>query len=511
MRIEEAAARTQARIDSGAQTVIGVNTYRLADEDEPIDVLRVDNADVYAPADRQARAAARRARRRRRAGRRSSALTARRRGPGRTASRATSSRSRSTRRGPRRRSGRSPTRWRRSTAAHQAVIRTISGVYSDEAGAGRDACRQVLRPRRGVRGGARAAARASSSPRWARTATTAARRSSSTAFADLGFDVDVGPLFSTPEEVAQQAVDADVHVVGVSSLAAGHLTLRARAARRRWPSQGRADIMIVVGGVIPPDDVRGAAARPAPPPSSRRAPSSPSGARPAGRRCASASGDGPSPVDVALAAGVREGSRARRSPAPSPCVESPAGRPPRAAARELLAALADRRPGARCGSGITGVPGRRQVDVHRGPRDAARRAGPPGRRARGGPVARVRTGGSILGDKTRMAALAADATRRSSGPRPSGRHARRRGPGDPRGDARAGGRRLRRRRSSRPSGSGSPRSRSPRWSTPSCFLTLARTGDQLQGIKKGILELADVIAVNKADGDGEVPARGRGP
>ena len=75
-----------------------------------------------------------------------------------------------------------------------------------------------------------------------------------TAFADMGFDVDVGPLFSTPEEVAQQAVDADVHIVGVSSLAAGHLTL-VPALKQALAELGRADIMIVVGGVIPPDDV----------------------------------------------------------------------------------------------------------------------------------------------------------------------------------------------------------------------------------------------------------------
>ena len=75
-----------------------------------------------------------------------------------------------------------------------------------------------------------------------------------TAFADLGFDVDVGPLFSTPEEVAQQAVDADVHIVGVNSLAAGHLTL-VPALKEALADLGRADILIVVGGVIPPDDV----------------------------------------------------------------------------------------------------------------------------------------------------------------------------------------------------------------------------------------------------------------
>ena len=75
------------------------------------------------------------------------------------------------------------------------------------------------------------------------------------AFADMGFDVDVGPLFSTPEEVAQQAVDADVHIVGISSLAAGHLTLLP-ALKQALEEQGRPDIMVVIGGVIPPDDVQ---------------------------------------------------------------------------------------------------------------------------------------------------------------------------------------------------------------------------------------------------------------
>ena len=74
-----------------------------------------------------------------------------------------------------------------------------------------------------------------------------------TAFADIGFDVDIGPLFSTPEEVARQAVENDVHIVGVSSLAAGHLTL-VPELRKALADQGRDDIMIVVGGVIPPDD-----------------------------------------------------------------------------------------------------------------------------------------------------------------------------------------------------------------------------------------------------------------
>jgi methylmalonyl-CoA mutase len=74
-----------------------------------------------------------------------------------------------------------------------------------------------------------------------------------TAFADLGFDVDVGPLFQTPAEVARQAIEADVHVVGVNSLAAGHLTL-VPALRDELAALGRPDILIVVGGVIPPQD-----------------------------------------------------------------------------------------------------------------------------------------------------------------------------------------------------------------------------------------------------------------
>lgn len=75
-----------------------------------------------------------------------------------------------------------------------------------------------------------------------------------TAFADLGFDVDVGPLFQTPGETARQAVENDVHVVGVSSLAAGHLTL-VPALRQALAEAGRPDILVVVGGVVPPDDV----------------------------------------------------------------------------------------------------------------------------------------------------------------------------------------------------------------------------------------------------------------
>jgi methylmalonyl-CoA mutase len=134
---------------------------------------------------------------------------------------------------------------------HQAEIRTISGVYRDEAGSAGNmthatelveqfAQAEGRRPRILV-------------AKMGQDGHDRGQKVIATAFADLGFDVDVGPLFQTPEEVANQAVDADVHVVGVSSLAAGHLTL-VPALRDALAEVGRPDIMIVVGGVIPPGD-----------------------------------------------------------------------------------------------------------------------------------------------------------------------------------------------------------------------------------------------------------------
>ena len=100
---------------------------------------------------------------------------------------------------------------------------------------------------------ATAGVRASWSPRSDRTATIAARRSSPPPSPISGFDVDIGPLFATPDEAARQAVENDVHIVGISSLAAGHLTL-VPELKAGLEKQGRDDIMIVVGGVIPPQD-----------------------------------------------------------------------------------------------------------------------------------------------------------------------------------------------------------------------------------------------------------------
>lgn len=257
MRIEEAAARTQARIDSGAQKVIGVNTYRLAAEDR-LDVLRVDNDDVY----RQQIAKLERLRAERddrEVERTLAALTrSAEQGPATDGSldgnllalAVDAARAKAT-------VGEISDALEKVYGRHQAVIRTISGVFRDESGSGdgpgAGKVQQVLdatadfeeaegrRPRILV-------------AKMGQDGHDRGQKVIVSAFADMGFDVDVGPLFSTPEEVAQQAVDADVHIVGVSSLAAGHLTLLP-ALREALAEQGRPDIMVVIGGVIPPDDV----------------------------------------------------------------------------------------------------------------------------------------------------------------------------------------------------------------------------------------------------------------
>jgi methylmalonyl-CoA mutase len=134
---------------------------------------------------------------------------------------------------------------------HTARIRTISGVYRREVGESADADRVHAR----VEEFARAHGRR---PRilvakMGQDGHDRGQKVIATAFADLGFDVDVGALFQTPGEVARQAVEADAHIVGVSSLAAGHLTL-VPALRDELATLGRDDIMIIVGGVIPAQD-----------------------------------------------------------------------------------------------------------------------------------------------------------------------------------------------------------------------------------------------------------------
>lgn len=251
MRIEEAAARTQARIDSGSQKVIGVNTYRLPAED-PLEVLKVDNDEVY----RQQVAKLERLRAERNGADVEAALHALTRsaesGDGNLLDLAVNAaRAKAT-------VGEISDAMEKVYGRHQAVIRTISGVYRDEANLANDGEGDSLVAQ------ARTATDEFADAEGRRPRILVAKMGQDghdrgqkvvvSAFADLGFDVDVGPLFSTPEEVAQQAIDADVHIVGVSSLAAGHLTLLP-ALKSALAEQGRDDIMVVIGGVIPPDDV----------------------------------------------------------------------------------------------------------------------------------------------------------------------------------------------------------------------------------------------------------------
>jgi methylmalonyl-CoA mutase len=249
LRIEEAAARTQARIDSGAQAVIGVNKFRARDE-QPIDVLKVDNAAVRhlqidklkrlkAERDPQAVAQALAALTRSASGGNGNLL----------ALAIDAARAKAT-------VGEISLALEQAFGRHQAEIKAISGIYGREVGMadGRmaDAVERVRklvaefednegrRPRILV-------------AKIGQDGHDRGQKVIATAFADLGFDVDIGALFATSAEAARQAVENDVHIIGVSSLAAAHLT-SVPELKRELEKLGRGDIMIVVGGVVPPQD-----------------------------------------------------------------------------------------------------------------------------------------------------------------------------------------------------------------------------------------------------------------
>ncbi|WP_280424750.1 methylmalonyl-CoA mutase [Nocardia carnea] len=248
LRIEEAAARTQARIDTGQQPVIGVNKYQVA-EDHEVEVLKVENSRVRAEqleklrqlrADRDQGAVERALAELTRAAASSGGGMAN----NLLALAIDAARAKAT-------VGEISDALEKVYGRHQAEIRTLSGVYRDEAGKVTNittagdlveefAEAEGRRPRILV-------------AKMGQDGHDRGQKVIATAFADLGFDVDVGPLFQTPEEVARQAADNDVHVVGVSSLAAGHLTL-VPALRQALADVGRPDIMVIVGGVIPPGD-----------------------------------------------------------------------------------------------------------------------------------------------------------------------------------------------------------------------------------------------------------------
>ncbi|WP_068275348.1 methylmalonyl-CoA mutase [Aldersonia kunmingensis] len=248
LRIEEAAARTQARIDSGGQTLIGVNKY-IPDEVDSIEVLKVENSKV-----------------RREQIEKLERLRAERDADAVAAALANLSRAAESSEGGMENNlmalaieaarhkatvGEISDALEQVYGRHQAEIRTISGVYRDEAGKSPNIATAIeLVEKFGEEEGRRPRVLVA---KMGQDGHDRGQKVIATAFADLGFDVDVGPLFQTPEEVAAQAADNDVHVVGVSSLAAGHLTL-VPALREALAQVGRDDIMIVVGGVIPPGD-----------------------------------------------------------------------------------------------------------------------------------------------------------------------------------------------------------------------------------------------------------------
>ncbi|MCP8937830.1 methylmalonyl-CoA mutase [Alsobacter sp. SYSU M60028] len=244
LRIEEAAARTQARIDSRAQSVIGVNKFRPTDE-KPIDVLKVENAAVRAQQlDKLARLRAERD-----PAAVDAALAALEKGAAGDANllelAVAAGRAKAT-------VGEISLALEKVFGRHRADIRSISGVYKREVGPMSESVRRVQqmvedfaendgrRPRILV-------------AKMGQDGHDRGQKVIASAFADLGFDVDIGPLFATPAEAARQAVENDVHIVGVSSLAAGHLTL-VPELRAALEEAGRPDIMIVVGGVIPQQD-----------------------------------------------------------------------------------------------------------------------------------------------------------------------------------------------------------------------------------------------------------------
>jgi methylmalonyl-CoA mutase len=244
LRIEEAAARTQARIDSGAQTVVGVNRNVLSEEPE-IEVRHVDNRAV-----REAQIARlqqlRNERDDARVQERLSALTkSAESGDGNLLALAVDAARDLATVGEI--SGALEAAWGR----HEAVTRTIAGVYSSTV---RDRDRiEAVQDKTAAFERAEGRRPRLLVAKMGQDGHDRGAKIIATGFADMGFDVDIGPLFQTPEETAKQAVENDVHVVGVSSLAAGHLTLVPQL-RAALAALGREDIMVVVGGVVPAQD-----------------------------------------------------------------------------------------------------------------------------------------------------------------------------------------------------------------------------------------------------------------
>ena len=244
MRIEEAAAKKQARIDSGKDTIVGVNNYQV-EENQQLDILEVDNTKVrLAQIDRLTKL---------RSERDNEKVTALLEELERNAKEGTGNLLEIAIRCARERAslGEISLAMENAFGRYKATIRTISGVYSAEAMEDKDflqaraladqfAKLEGRRPRIMI-------------AKMGQDGHDRGAKVIATSFADIGFDVDIGPLFQTPEEAARQAVENDVHILGVSSLAAGHKTL-VPAVIEELKKLGRDDIMVIAGGVIPQQD-----------------------------------------------------------------------------------------------------------------------------------------------------------------------------------------------------------------------------------------------------------------
>ena len=244
MRIEEAAARTQGRIDSGTQAIIGVNKYRLEKED-PIDILDIDNTAVRLSQIERLKVL--------RAGRNEAEVLAAldaitecaKTGEGNLLELAIVAAQK------RASLGEISSACEKIAGRYKATIRTISGVYRSEAKNDKDFEQAVKLVNQ-------FAEKEGRQPRimiakMGQDGHDRGAKVVATGYADLGFDVDMGPLFQTPAEAAKQAVENDVHVLGVSSLAAGHKTL-IPSVMEELKKLGREDIMVIAGGVIPAQD-----------------------------------------------------------------------------------------------------------------------------------------------------------------------------------------------------------------------------------------------------------------
>jgi methylmalonyl-CoA mutase len=244
MRIEEAAARTQAKIDSGVQTIIGTNKYR-PDSEEPLETLEVDNTAVRDSQVKRLEAL----RRNRNESECQAALDALtecvKSGRGNLMELAVEAAAK------RASLGEISYACEKIVGRYKAVVHTISGVYSSEYKSDKDyeEAKALV---------ARFAEKEGRQPRimiakMGQDGHDRGAKVVSTGYADIGFDVDIGPLFQTPAEAARQAVENDVHVLGVSSLAAGHKTLVPQVISE-LKRLGREDILVIAGGVIPPQD-----------------------------------------------------------------------------------------------------------------------------------------------------------------------------------------------------------------------------------------------------------------